>query len=68
MNTTNGKTFKCCGQSFIFYPAVDKQIVPPDDKRVNLIHSCDRLIAWRINLTMYYVKNQETQMPVPQTS
>ena len=66
MNTIGAKNFTCCGQSLIFYPEVDKQTVPPDDKRTKLIHQCDRLVAWRINLTCYYVKNQEQPAVSPQ--
>jgi len=59
MNTFDRKIFSCCGRSFIFYPEIDKLTVPPDDKRTKLIHQCDRLVAWRINLTCYYVKNSK---------
>ena len=68
MNTADGKTFKCCGKQFRFYPEVDKQTVPPDDKRTKLIHQCDRLVAWRINLTCYYVKNTETTTQLQEAS
>jgi hypothetical protein len=61
MNTTNAKTFTCCGTPFIYYPEVDKLGSPPDDKRLKIIHACDRLFAARINLTMYYVNNTKVE-------
>ena len=65
MNTTNGKTFHCCGKEFRYYPEVDKLKVPPNDKRTQIIHQCDRLVAWRINLTMYDVKEPKAEsLPV----
>jgi hypothetical protein len=57
MNITNDKTFHCCGKEFRYYPEVDKLEAPPEDKRMKIIHACDRLFAARINFTMYYVKN-----------
>jgi hypothetical protein len=51
MNTTDAKTFICCGKHFIYYPGIDKLAAPPDDKRMKIIHACDRLFAARINLT-----------------
>jgi hypothetical protein len=71
MNTSGGKTFTCCGKPFIYYPEVDKLESPPEDKRMKILHACDRLFAARINLTMYYVKNKETTIQfqeTPQTS
>ena len=39
------------------------------DKLSELIHTCDRLIAWRINLTMYYMKDLKAERvpvtPIP---
>jgi hypothetical protein len=61
MNTTNGKTFHCCGKEFRYYSEVDKLESPPDDKRLKIIHACDRFFAARINLTMYYVKNSKVE-------
>jgi hypothetical protein len=61
MNTVNGKTFHCCGKEFRYYPAVDKLESPPEDKRMKIIHACDRLFAARINLTCYYVKNSKAE-------
>ena len=50
-------------------PEVDKLEAPPEDKRMRIIHSCDRLFAARINLTVYYVKNSKVErVPVTQTS
>jgi len=66
MNTTNGKIFTCCGKEFRYYPEIDKLEVPPDDKRTQLIHQCDSLVAWRINLTMYYVKDKAQSTVPPQ--
>jgi hypothetical protein len=56
MNTAGGKTFKCCGKEFWYYPEVDKLQSPPEDKRLKIIHACDKLFAARINLTMYYIR------------
>ena len=61
MNTINAKTFTCCGIKFRYLPEVDKLEAPPDDKRMKIIHACDRLFAARINLTMYYVKNTKVE-------
>jgi len=63
MNTVNAKTFTCCGIKFRYLPAVDKLESPPDDKRLKIIHACDKLFAARINLTCYYVKNKESTIP-----
>jgi hypothetical protein len=61
MNTINAKTFTCCGQPFIYYPKVDKLEAPPEDKRLKIVHACDRLFAARINLTIYYVKTPKAE-------
>ena len=66
MITFDAKTFKCCGKQFRYYPEVDKLEAPPDDKRMKIIHACDRLFAARINRTVYYVKKSKAN-PVPVT-
>ena len=68
MITADAKIFKCCGKPFKYYPGRDKLSPPPEDKRLKAIHACDRLFAWRINLTMYYVKAQESKIQLPQDS
>jgi|RhiMetdeSRZDD1v2_1073273.scaffolds.fasta_scaffold891632_2 hypothetical protein len=55
------KKFKCCGQNFLYYEGLDKKEAPPEDKRMKIIHTCDKLFAARINLTMYYVKNSKVE-------
>jgi hypothetical protein len=67
MNTVGAKIFSCCGKPFIYYPEVDKLESPPEDKRLKIIHACDRLFAARINLTCYYVKEPKAEsLPVTQ--